>query len=363
MAYLYNMSELESVNGFFIPTDTININEIMTIIHNNEFEQYLYDIMDGKHTYHIFNTYLYFEYKSLLINIKGYFPFFILLSLKSKQFNDPLGLIELVSEKGLASILNDIYSGFLKKVKPDFDPKKDQVKVNFDTDMQRTVDIFIHIFNNPTDDIFEGCKYKNQDIICKYKNQDIIDIIIKSGIIHKKIYNGEGDVKDKEAWDIMNTFQNIKMIRLAGLIKYVETRYVYDTSSETSSDTGSDIESVEGIVTLNTKPDIESVEGTVTLNTKPDIVSNKPKSGAVSPSSNLKNATARLGRSGIGSRRRRGPHSPRKGGKSTRKAKHANERKTKRQPKQNRKTKRQPKQNRKTKRQPKQNRKTKRPRK
>jgi hypothetical protein len=262
---------------------------------NTVFKQYLCEVIKGKHKYNIFNTY--YHIPSPFWGIpEGFIPFFVLLTFRFKGTGG-----------------SDLNSKYFNETPPN--PKVETFQDHFN----EIIDLFKEIFENPDTEISEGCKY-----------QDIVDFILKKDLIHIDSLTQENPPKYDPTfapfpWAVYN--KNQKFI---DMFKIIVERGESDTESNTDTESVSETES--NTDTETTTKSIDTIRGEASyLPTKPS---------ALRPSYNL-NTTARPGRSGLGSRRRSGPRSPRRGGKSTRKAKHANARKTRRQPKQNRKTKRQ----------------------
>jgi hypothetical protein len=100
--------------------------------------------------------------------------------------------------------LNEIYYKFLN----------DKQNIDFEKDMQKIIDIFIDIFENPSDKILEGCSHTNKEII---------DLIEKTDIINKTVFKAIGGlVSDKtNANEVMNALNNDKMKLLFDKIREI----------------------------------------------------------------------------------------------------------------------------------------------
>ena len=154
---------LKDHDGVYIPTDDTNIDEVFDCIYAREFKEYLCEILDGKHTYHIFNTYIFIELNGYF---SGNFTFFSLLSLKpSKDFS---------------FVFNNIYENKLNEV-------NEEKEINFMKDMQYVIDIFLNIYKFPNKLIIKPTdEYKNT-----HTNQEIIDLIQSTGIIRKETQDAQ----------------------------------------------------------------------------------------------------------------------------------------------------------------------------
>jgi hypothetical protein len=149
----------------YVPTKDTNIDEVFDRIYAKEFKEYLCEILDGKHTYHIFNTYIFIEYGKFF---SGNFTFFTLLALKP--------------EEKIGGVFNEIY---MKKM------MKKQKEINFMKDMQYVIDIFLNIYEFPSNPIIEPTdEYKNT-----HTNQEIIDVIQRTGIIHKETHDAKSSYR------------------------------------------------------------------------------------------------------------------------------------------------------------------------
>jgi hypothetical protein len=144
-----------------IPCITLieDIDNVFDIIYSRNFQNYLCEILDGKHTYHIFNTYIFIEYAGYF---SGNFTFFSLLALKP--------------DEKLSGVFNDIYTNKLMNKQKD---------ANFMKDMQYVIDIFLNIYQFPSHPIIEPTEESKNT----HTNQEIIDLIVRTDIIRKETYN------------------------------------------------------------------------------------------------------------------------------------------------------------------------------
>jgi hypothetical protein len=149
---------LEMHDGMYVPTKDTNIDNVFDIIYRRNFQNYLCEILDGKHTYHIFNTYIFIEYAGYF---SGNFTFFSLLALKPGDRTN--------------GVFNDIYKNKLMNKQKD---------ANFTNDMQYVIDIFLNIYQFPSHPIIEPTEESKNT----HTNQEIIDLIVRTDIIRKETY-------------------------------------------------------------------------------------------------------------------------------------------------------------------------------
>jgi len=228
-----------------VPNDDNNIKYVFPIIHENHiekngvFKQYLCDILDKKYTHHIFNTYLYFNQKILGFDIKGYFTFFILLTLKPNWIT--------------ISYFNDLY----KELSNDNDKEN---KYNFDVEMSEIINLFINIFENPEDAIKKGSNHTNQEII---------DLFIETNIIHLPVFEPSDLLKGQNVEYIMNYYKNVLMQKLYEKIGKYEKKQdtpISTVEPETFVVPGTIVEPVVvpgTIVNENTKQNSEEFEDAI----------------------------------------------------------------------------------------------------
>ena len=163
---------LQEHKGVYIPTDDTNIDEVFDRIYARKFKEYLCEILDGVHTYHIFNTYIFIELNGYF---SGNFTFFSLLSLKPYLSTPPSSSNYI--NISVNNAFNKIYANKLNKPQ----------NTNFIDDMQYVIDIFLKIYEFPSHPIIKPTdEYKNI-----HTNQEIIDLIKSTGIIHKKTHNAD----------------------------------------------------------------------------------------------------------------------------------------------------------------------------
>jgi hypothetical protein len=253
---------------------------------NTLFKEYLCEVIKNKDKPNIFNTYYYIPSPFWGVP-EGFIPFFVLLTFRFKGTG--------------GSDLNSKY----------FQDKPPDNGETFEHHFNAIIHLFKEIFQNPTTKINDDCTY-----------QDIIDFILKNNLIHIDSLTQENPTKYDPMfapfpWAIYNNNKNF-----IDLFKIIIERGPSDTESHTEN-TETDTENTE-TDTENTETDTETESFDSTQETVPGVVS------LLHSIPNKRNKTVHIGR-------RRG----RKGGKSTRKAKHTNAKKTRRQSKQNRKTKRQ----------------------
>jgi len=158
---------LQEHKGVYIPTDDTNIDEVFDRIYAREFKEYLCEILDGVHRYHIFNTYIFIELDGYF---SGNFTFFSLLSLKPY-------LSSYFINVAVNNAFNNIYANKLNEPQD----------TNFIDDMQYVIDIFLNVYKFPNKLIIRPTdEYKNT-----HTNQEIIDLIKSTGIIHKETFDAK----------------------------------------------------------------------------------------------------------------------------------------------------------------------------